>query len=241
MQSREKRRKCFEIMRKVIDITGLIDKGMWNYEDPFPTIEIKPLPPIPWLGGQTVGCEIFEGLHSQSGTYLETPAHYYGNGNSYALIDVPIDKLIDVPCVVLNLGLWDMDPSSGRRPITVKDLEGCTNANQIQEGDAVIVGTGWGRYWFHPDNLKYAPYFTKEAMDWLIAKKPFILGSDSARWECLERPQNFFGDFYAADILMAGPFINLEACTAARSRLTILPLKLPVTSCAPSRAVIVED
>lgn len=228
-------------MRKVIDITGLINNGMWNYGDPFPEINIKPLPPVSWLGGKTVGCEIFEGLHSQSGTYLETPAHEYGNGNSYSLVEVPVEKLIDVPCVVLNLGLWDLDLSAGRRPITVKDLESAPNAGEIQEGDAILVSTGWGRYWFHPDNLNCAPYFTKAAMDWLISKKPFILGGDTARWDSLEEPQGFFGDFYAADILMAGPFVDLEKCSAPRCKLTILPPKFPITSCAPARAVIIEE
>ena len=228
-------------MSRIIDVTGIINKGMWNYDEPFPSIEIKPLPPIDWLGGKIVGAEIFEGLHSQTGTYLETPAHQYGNGNSYALIEVPVEKLVNVPCVVLQLGLWDMDPSIGRRGITENDLRKCPNAALIEEGDAILVSTGWGRYWFHPENLKYAPYFTKGAMDWMISKKPFIIGGDTARWDCLENPQGFFEDFYAANILMAGPFVDLEKCTAGRSRLTILPIKVPITSCAPSRAIIVED
>ncbi len=228
-------------MKRIIDITGVIDKGMWNYDPPFPEINIVPLPPIPWLGGATVGCEIFEGLHSQSGTYLETPAHYFGNDNSFLLIDVPVEKIVDVPCVVLNLGFWDMDPEKGRRGITVADLEACFNARVIQEGDAILIGTGWGRYWFHPDNLKYAPFIKKEAMDWLLAKKPWIIGSDTARWENLENPEGLFKDFYAGDRLMAGPFVNLEACTAARCKLTILPLKLPKTSTVPARAIIIEE
>jgi len=229
-------------LRRIIDVTGLIDNGMWNYGDPFPEINIIPLPPIPWLGGKTVGCEIFEGLHSQTGTYLETPAHFYGNdGGSYLLHEVPVEKLVDVPCVVLNLGMWDMDIVGGRRGITVEDLESCPNSAQIQPGDAILIGTGWGRYWFHPENLNCAPYFKKSAMEWLIDKKPFILGGDSARWDNLETPQNFFEDFYQANILMAGPFVNLEQCTAKRCKLTILPLKVPKTSVAPARAIIIED
>lgn len=228
-------------MKKIIDITGLIDKGMWNYELPFPEVNIKPLPPIPWLSGLEIGAEIFEGVHSQTGTYLETPAHFYGNENSYLLVDVPAEKTYEVPCVVLNLGMWELSVEQGRRGITVEDLEACASAKEIREGDAILVGTGWGRYWFHPDNLNCAPYFTKKAMNWLIAKKPYILGSDSARWDNLEKPQNFFADFYAANILMAGPFVDLEKVTAARCKLTILPVKFPKTSCAPARAVIIED
>lgn len=227
-------------MGKIIDVTGLIDRGMWNYDPPFPEINIVPLPPIPWLGGKTVGCEIFEGLHSQTGTYLETPAHHFGNDGSFLLIDVPIEKLVDIPCVVLNLGLWDMDLARGRRGVTAADLEACPNANEIREGDAILVGTGWGRYWAHPDNLAGAPYFTKSAVDWMMARKPFIMGGDTARWDHLEKPQGFWEDFYNSGILMAGPFVNLEQCTAPRCKLTLLPLKVPKTSCAPVRGVIIE-
>ncbi|MCI8417395.1 MAG: cyclase family protein [Lachnospiraceae bacterium] len=228
-------------MRKIIDITGAIDNGMWNYGDPFPEVNIKPLPPIAWLDGKTVGAEIFEGVHSQTGTYLETPAHNYGNENSYLLSDVPAEKTYEVPCVVLNLGMFDMDLEKGRHGITVEELEACRNASCIKEGDAILVGTGWGRYWFDPHNLDGAPYFTKAAMDWLISKKPFILGADTARWDNLETPQNFFEDFYAADILMAGPFVNLEQCTADRCLLTVLAANFMHTSCAPARAIIIEE
>lgn len=228
-------------MRKVIDITGTIAEGMWNLKPPFPDIKIKPFPPIPWLDGKSFGLEIFEGFHSQCGTYLETPAHFYGNGNSYPLIDVPVEKLIDVPCVVLNVGMRDLDLEKGRTPVTVEDLENCFNAGEIKEGDAILVGTGWGRYWFHPDTMKCCPYFTKEAMMWLIGKKPFILGGDIPQWDTVENSQNFFEDFYAANILMAGPFVNLEQCTAARCKLTVLTPKIPITSCVPARAVIIED
>lgn len=227
--------------RRLIDITGTINNGMWNYDEPFPTLNIKPLPPIGWLDGATVGCEIFEGLHSQTGTYLETPAHSYGNGNSYALIDVKPEQMVDVPCVVLNLGMWDMDPNRGRRGITVKDLESCFNAKDIREGDAILLGTGWGRYWFHPNNLDYAPYITYDAMMWLLDKKPCLIGADTARWDHLENPQNHFDAFYASGILMGGPFVDLELCTAARCRLTILPPKFAITSCAPARAIIIEE
>ncbi|MEH2958927.1 cyclase family protein [Candidatus Merdisoma sp. JLR.KK006] len=228
-------------MRRIIDITGKIDHGMWNYDPPFTSINIKPLPPIGWLGGQTVGAELFEGVHSQTGTYLETPAHYFGNDNSYLLSDVPAERTYEVPCVVLNIGMFNMDLEKGRHGITVEELEACKNVSCIKEGDAILVGTGWGRYWFDPHNLDGAPYFTRDAMMWLIDKKPFILGADSARWDNLEEPQGFFQTFYEANILMAGPFVNLEQCTAERCKLTILAANFMHTSCAPARALIIED
>ncbi len=221
-------------------MTGLIDKGMWNYEPPFPTIDIKPLPPVPWVKGP-VYCEIFDGLHSQTGTYLETPAHYYGNDDCYLLIDVPAEKLVDVPCVVFNLGEWEIRKPGERRGITVEDLENCPAAKEVKEGDAILIGTGHGKYWFHEDYLEGGPYFTKAAMDWVLSKKPFILGTDSARWENLQKPEGFFEDFYKANVLMLGPLVNLEKIPSGRARLTALPLKVPKTSCAPTRVVVIED
>ncbi|MDR3645781.1 MAG: cyclase family protein [Clostridia bacterium] len=227
-------------MKKIIDITGTMQDGMWGYEAPFPSFSIRPLPPVPWVKGP-VYCELFEGMHSQTGTYLETPAHFYGTEKSYPLIEVPVEKLIDLPCVVLNLGNWNMDAARGRRGITVEDLERCPNAGDIRPGDAILLGTGWGRYWMDANYLNLSPFITRDAMRWLISKKPFMLGGDSARWENLEKPEGIFHDFYAADILMIGPAVGLEACGAARSRLTVLPLKIPRTSCTPCRAVVIEE
>ena len=229
-------------MRRIIDVTGIIEEGMWKYDDPFPKINILPLPPVPWVN-VPVYCEIFDGLHSQTGTYLETPAHFYGNDNpcTYLLIDVPIEKLVDAPCIVLDMGIWEMDPAVGRRGITVDDIEKCTNVSEIKEGDALLFSTGWGQYWKHPNYLEYSPFITREAMDWFISKKPFIFGGDIPRWENLEKPEGFFPDFYAADILMIAPLVKLEEVKAPRCRLTVLPLKVPRTSCAPSRAIITVD
>ena len=149
--------------------------------------------------------------------------------------------MMDIPCVVLNVGMWDMDPTLGRRGITVADLEACFNAKDIQEGDAILIGTGYGRYWFHPNNLDYAPYITYDAMMWLLDKKPCLIGADTARWDHLEKPQGHFKAFYEAGILMGGPFVDLEKCTAARCKLTILPPKFAITSVAPARAIITEE
>jgi arylformamidase len=227
-------------MDRVIDITGTMQEGMWSYESPFPKFSIKPIPEVPWVKGD-VYCELFEGMHSQTGTYLETPAHFFGNDKSYLLIDVPVEKLVNISCVVLNVKLSSPPNESGRVPVTVRDLEACENSRSIQEGDALLVGCGWGKHWMEKDYLVRSPYFTYDAMMWLIRKKPAILGSDSPRWENLEKYEGFFPDFYKADILMLAPCVNLDQVTRPRVKLTVLPLKIPRTSATPCRAVIVES
>jgi len=225
---------------EVIDITGQIKTGMWNYEPPFPAFTLKPLPEVPWVKGR-VYCEIFDGLHSQTGTYLETPAHYFGNDNCYLLSEVPISKLVNIPCRVLMLPEDIFFNSTERTPITLEMLLEAAKDNVPKPGEAILVGTGWGKCWDDADYLSRSPYFSKEAMEWLISCKPFLLGSDVPRWESFEHPQGFFDTFYKADILMLAPCVHLEQAGSGLHSLTVLPLHIPGTSCAPCRAVLCPD
>jgi len=216
---------------RIIDITGEIYQGMWNYEPPFPKVKIKPLPEVPWVETK-VYCEIFEGLHSQTGTYIETPAHFLG-GKSYNLDEVNLEMLIDINCIILK-------PKRGGRNITAESIINAEGFSEICENDAVLVCCDWGSHWRDENYLKNSPYFTKEAMDLLISKKPFLLGSDFPRWENIENPEGFFPDFYDANILMLAPCVNLEKCEKTRNLLTVAPLNISSTSCVPCRAFIKE-
>jgi len=225
---------------KVIDITGVIREGMWNYDKPFPQFKLKPLGKVPWVENE-VFCEIFEGMHSQTGTYLETPAHFYGNDKCYLVSDVPVGKLYEIPCTILKIDKSVCENPLSRIEITVDMLKSCPAANEIREGGAILVATGWDKYWMDEKFLEESPYFTYEAMKWLISKKPFLMGTDFPRWDNLQKPQGFFEEFYAADILMLAPCINLINIEKNSAKLTVLPMNIPGTSSVPCRAVIVHE
>lgn len=223
---------------KITDITGTLKNGMWSYGEPFPEYRMKPLPEVPWVKNR-VWCEIFEGLNSQCGTYLETPAHFFGYSESYMLSDVPVERLIDMPAEIIMLNL----PQCGgqRHRITLSELEAALDGRDIRPGGAIIVGCGWGNRWFSEDYLTKSPYFSREAMEKLISLKPFLLGSDLPRWDSLEAPEGFWEEFYRADILMLAPTVNLESLDTGKTHLlTVLPLKAEGTCCAPCRAIIKE-
>ena len=219
-------------MAKITDVTGVLYNGMWNYEFPFPKLNMRPLPEVDWVETK-VYCDIFDGLHSQSGTYLETPAHLLGD-ESYPLIDVPIEKLVDIPVQIIKLS--GFSAAGERQPVTREMLESAG----IEDGVSIIISCDWGKYWRDERYLSASPYFEKDAMDYLISKKPFLLGTDFARWENLENPQGFFPDFYANDILMLGPLVNIEKIENKRAYLSALPLHIEKTCCAPCRAFIKE-
>lgn len=219
----------------IIDITGSIQDGMWSYGHPFPDFKLGKLPKVDWLD-EDVYCEVFEGLNSQTGTYIETPAHFFGNDKCYLMNDVPLEKLVNIDCSILNIDIEF--PLNKRTAITTDNLEERFAGYDIREGDAIIVGTGWGRYWMQDAYLKASPYFTYDAMMWLIDKKPYLLGSDFPRWDNLEQRQGFFPEFYKKNILMLAPCINIEKITAQRVKLTAAPMKIPGTSCVPCRAFV---
>jgi len=227
---------------RVLDITGPIREGMWNYEPPFPVFRMAPLPPVPWAGGP-VFCETFSGLHSQTGTYLETPAHFLGPDAAPTVDGLDLATLVDRPAVVLHVERTDrvFTSGSGRAPVTADDLERAAGSRSIPDGCALLVSTGWGRYWMDDRYLPDSPYFTADAMDWLLARRPFLLGSDIPRWENLEFPQGFFPAFYAAGCLLLAPCTGLERSFDPAPRLTVLPLRIPGTSCVPCRAILVEE
>lgn len=223
-----------DVIMEIIDITGELYTGMWGYEPPFPRLFIKPLPKVPWVETE-VYCEIFEGLHSQSGTYLETPAHLLGD-KSYPLINVPVEKLVDIRCYIVKLDCFDIKDEN--KAITAEMLLQNQTFSKIQKDSAVLVSCHWGMHWRHDRYLKNSPFFTADAMDLIIEKNPFLLGSDFPRWDSAETPQGFFPEFYDADILMLAPVVNLENAPETGSLLTALPLKAEKTSCAPCRAFL---
>jgi kynurenine formamidase len=226
------------ILSSVIDITGTIYEGMWDLEGA-PPYKIRPFPKLPWLD-YDVYMETFE-MHSQTGTYLETPGHFFGYENTYLIDEVDVAEITNRPCVVLDVGNINPENKPERMPVTLDNLLSCNNANMIQEGDAILICTHWGRMWEHKDYLNNSPTISLEAMKWLVSKKPFLLGGDIPRWENINNPVGIFPVFEKSGCLLMGPSINLNLITKPRVLITVLPLKIKGTFCAPCRAVIIED
>jgi kynurenine formamidase len=225
--------------RRIIDISGPTYDGMWSYGDPFPQYHLQRIPTPAWLSFP-IYSESFVGVSSQTGTYLETPAHFLGYDASYPLSRVPVDSLIDVPTCVIQVDLESLQLIGGRRAITRAALTKNQKTLPVSSCRAILVSTGWGKAWRQPGYVNGSPFFAADAMEWIIGLKPFILGSDSARWESLEQPQGFFPAFYGADILMLAPCVNLEEIRHPLVSLTALPMKIEDTCCTPCRAVISE-
>ena len=207
---------------------------MWNYGEPFPEFDMKPLQSPEWVPYPVVG-DIFGGLHSQTGTYFETPGHFPDAGPSYQIDDIPFDKLIDIPVHVLHL--HKQFSTLLREAIDAEDIKASVknHDSDIRPGEALLIDAGWGRYW-DADFFLNGPFFSHEAFLLLLAFKPRLMGSDFPRWENLDNMQHIFPPFYDNDVWMLAPVVNLENIEAGL--LSVLPLAVDDCCCAPCRAFV---
>lgn len=73
--------------------------------------------------------------------------------------------------------------------ITIADLEEAQNAAGIEfeEGDAVLIGSGWAKNWENKDRFQGqidgAPGIGESAAQWLATKKPRVCGGETIAFE----------------------------------------------------------
>lgn len=104
-------------------------------------------------------------------THTDAPAHVLVDGK---YIDaMPLSSYYGTGVVIdMQKAKWEV--------ITPEDLEKAEP--RIEEGDFVIINTGWHKYW-KQDNytyFNYAPGFYKEAGEWFVEKKVKAVGIDSS-------------------------------------------------------------
>ncbi len=222
---------------KVIDITGSIYNGMWNYSEPLgsmlgnfklSTFEFE-------FGGEKYSLETFEGFKAQTGTYIESPGKYLDS--LYNVSDVGIEKLYMMDAYLFFIDYENLGEKDGKKFVRAEDLKKAEK-HDIPAGAAIIVGTGYGKRWGSEDFFSKSWFFKKEAMEYIISKKPFLLATDSAEWENPKNPEGIFKMFYPADILILASCINLEKINEYNVRLTVLPFNVTGSYICPVRAVV---
>ncbi len=212
----------------IIDISGNIRKGIWNYGDMYPDFKLIS------KSADVNKCffEIFDGFNSQTGTYLETTAHINGYNKTRLIADVDVNELVDIPVRVLHVGKF----LNGEKMITASMLSKASEGIDFPKGCAILLDSGW-QDWYRQDFVSNATYLSLDAMQYLLSKEPSIMGSDTPTWQ---KTEDVFTTFAKTDILLLAPLVNLDKVCGKNAKLTVLPVKVEGTCCAPARAVIVE-
>jgi kynurenine formamidase len=100
---------------------------------------------------------------ANTGTYLDTPFHRFGEGAD--LSQIPLEKLADLKGILIDAR------EAGRAigPDMFDEVRGC----------AVLFWTGWDRHWRTEQYAKGAPFLTAEAAVRLVAEEAALVGIDS--------------------------------------------------------------
>lgn len=221
---------------KIIDISGPIYNGMWNYSDQYPKFKLTSIG-FPY-GGEVFPVDVFEGFHAQVGTYIESPGIFIEKG-SIKLNGILIEKFYKINTYVFQLKYNALKIKDGRSFVSLEDIKNAEK-EKIPKGSAILISTGYGKNWTNKDYIEKSWFFKKEAIYYLIDKKPFILGGDSPVWENDKNPEGTLKKFYKSGILLLAPCINLEQIRLFKVKLIVLPLKVSEAAICPVRAVVLE-
>ncbi|MHB0878255.1 MAG: cyclase family protein, partial [Anaerolineae bacterium] len=79
------------------------------------------------------------------------------------------------------------------------------------------------------------------AMDWLLARRPSILGFDITSTDSTEAPVGMNKALFASGCLLLAPLVNLRQITKQYVDLIVLPIPVRGVCGAPCRAIAIED
>ena len=157
---------------KIIDISGPIYEGIWDYGcdiKPFKFGKVKMI-----YAGIEYELDSLENMIAMTGTYFETPGAYH----NYTVSDVPIEKLFMINSYTLQMPYEHLETVDGRPCINISDFKKAEKED-IPPNSGIILSTGYGKNWFHKDYVEKSPFLSKSAMDYLIDKNPYIVVFDT--------------------------------------------------------------
>jgi kynurenine formamidase len=216
-------------MPRIIEISGKIEDGMWDYNGlelggaVLPMVRVHPIATIAQNGFDAHALT----LTTLTGTYLETAAHLISG--SPTLDQVPVERLIQ-PARLMRLPY--VQPSA-----VIELPELVQNDPQIQPGEALIIDTGWWRYWNQPGYVEKSPHFSVTTLEWLLYQPFSILGLDTP---VADRAGEILLPLFEKGMLMAAPLVNLGSIWVNTGRLIVLPIHVVGVCSAPCRAVFME-
>ncbi|MDQ2670734.1 MAG: cyclase family protein [Gemmatimonadota bacterium] len=203
---------------RVVDLSHPIRAGLVTYPGlPAPTITPH-LTREDSRGRYAPGTEFaMDIIHmvGNTGTYLDSPFHRYADGSDLAGLD--LSTLVGLRAEVFHLeDAWDAS-RRGIRPETLADRD--------VRGAAVLLHTGWDRWFGQPEYGVGAPFLTGEAAQSLIDAGAVLVGIDSLNIDDTEsggeRPAH--SSLLGAGVHVVEHLTNLGALPPRGARFTATP------------------
>ena len=173
-------------------------------------------------------------LYSHAGTHMDAPWHF--GVNEQTIDRMPLDQCIG-PC-----RLADLSPIDSRHLITVEDLGPI--AEDVDEGDSLIVKTGWSQYVGTEKYRHELPRISESMARWCIEKKIKMLGVEPpsvADVNNIAEVTTIHQILLGGNVTIVEGLTNLSAIKAEKFTLIVLPLKIKDGDGSPARAIAIEN
>jgi kynurenine formamidase len=219
--------------RRVIDLSHRIRDGMVTYPGlPAPVITphlTREASREKYAPGTEFALDIIT-MIGNTGTYLDSPFHRYGDGADLAGLDLA--TLVDLPAEVFHLA--DVAPGGdGERSIPPAVF-----FDRDLRGTAVLLHTGWDARFGTPAYTSGSPYLSPEGVAYLVEQGVALVGIDSLNIDDTEsggeRPAHT--GLLAAGIHVVEHLANLGAVPARGARFTAAPPAVEGFGTFPVRA-----
>ena len=161
---------------------------------------------------------------ANTGTYVDSPFHRYADGKD--LSELPLESLADLDGLVVRQPF--------EHGLAVDDD---AFAGLDVRGRAVLVHTGWSRFWRQEAYLTSHPYLTQAAAQWLVEAGAAFVGIDSHNIDdtsVRSRPVHTL--LLGADIPIGEHMTGFDQLPNRGFRFTAVPPKIKGMGTFPVRA-----
>jgi kynurenine formamidase len=173
-------------------------------------------------------------LYTHAGTHMDCPQHF---GAGPETIDqVPLESCMG-PAWIARL-----PDTRAKDLITIADLGDI--ADRFQEGDSLLLNTGWSRFVDEPRYRDELPRVSVELAQWCVQRKMRILGVEPpsvADVHNLKEVSEIHHILLKAGIVIVEGLANLEEVKGERVTFIALPLRIADGDGSPVRAIALEE
>jgi kynurenine formamidase len=200
--------------RRVVDLSHVISEGLITYPGlPAPTFTphlTREASRERYAPGTEFAMDLIT-MIGNTGTYLDSPWHRYGDGADLAGLD--LSTLVDLPAEVFHL--TDAGRAIGPEVFYDRDLRGA----------AVLLHTGWDVHFGTPAYGTGSPFLTAAGVEHLVSQGVALVGIDSLNIDDTEsggeRPAH--SGLLAAGIHVVEHLTNLGELPPRGARFTAAP------------------
>lgn len=170
-------------------------------------------------------------MWSHVGTHMESPFHYLKDREDIA--EIPLKRVVG-ECVMI-----DFSDKRVKEPITSQALE--ERGQNIQSGDIVFIRTNLSHN-YRTGRSHDRPYFTLDAIQWLVDKQIGCLGVDCSGIEKRDEPNQPDHELlFAHGIPLIEHLTNLDQITKERFFVVAVPWRVHGLEASPVSVVAFEE